>query len=343
MPGLWKEIEIVSEADEELISVRLALQSGNWPENIRRFHAQMKELRSLGSLIFNGDRIVLPEALRYKAIKASHQGHIGCGAMKRIIREYFWWPGLSSEVEKFVKSCETCLVISRRNPSIPLCSRELPDGPWEILQVDLLSINNCGSGEFLVLVDTYSRYLAVAEIKSTDAKNTNLTLAKIFYTWGLPLILQSDNGPPFQGKEFIDYWQNKGVKIRKSLPLSAQSNGAVERQNQGILKAIAGAKEDGLHWKEALQNYVHVHNTLKPHFRLCITPFELLVGWKYRGTFPSLWKAKSSEELDRYEIRDRDALSKLISKTYADSHRGAKASDIKAGDKVIMAVPKKPR
>ncbi|XP_058816573.1 uncharacterized protein K02A2.6-like [Topomyia yanbarensis] len=328
----WKDIEFASESDEDLCTVRAALTSGIWPEHLRRFEVHCKVLRIFGSIVFKDDKTVLPSNLRSKALATAHQGHIGCAAMKRIMREYFWWPGMSKDVEKFVKECRVCLVISKKNPPIPLTSRKLPDGPWQMLQIDFLSVPGCGSGELLVCVDTYSRYLSVMEIKAIDAKTTNSSLSKNFHVWGLPLTLQSDNGPPFQGHEFISYWESKGVKVYKSIPLHLQSNGLVERQNQGIIKALAGAKESGYDWRKALQEYVHVHNTVKPHARLGVTPFELLVGWKYRGTFPSLWDAKDCGDLDRSDVRDTDDVAKLISKQYADQRRGAKCSDIVVGD-----------
>ncbi|XP_058816484.1 uncharacterized protein LOC131679758 [Topomyia yanbarensis] len=153
--------------------------------------------------------------------------------------------------------------------------------------------------------------------------------------------MQSDNGPPFQSAAFIEFWKDKGIDIRKAIPLSPQSNGAIERQNQGITKALAASRLDGRNWRHALQEYVHRHNTLVPHSRLSVTPFELMVGWKHRGTFPSLWGSPSNKKLDRDEIRERDTESKFSSKTYADSVRGAKESDIKIGDVVLLACPKR--
>lgn len=337
----WQDIEVESEKDDDLIEVRTAIKTGIWPKHLISYEAQLRDLRVLNPMLFKEDKVVLPSSLRLKAIEEAHKGHIGCPAMKRILREYFWWPGVNSDVETFVRNCNTCVVISKRNPPIPLSSRQLPEGPWEILQVDFLSVHGCGFGEFMVLVDTYSRFLTVVEMRSTDARSTNEALQRIFYTWGLPLIIQSDNGPPFQSNEFVRFWETKGVKVRKSIPLCPQTNGAVERQNQGVIKALAAAKVDGKNWRNALQEYVHVHNTLKPHARLGITPFELLVGWKHRGTFPSLWDSKSEDTLDRGNVRDMDAMTKLQSKKYADARRGAKSSDISVGDIVLMAKTKK--
>lgn len=329
------DIELEAELDDTLQQLNKALKSDKWPHELSKYEAQRKTLHTLGSLIFKDNQIVLPEALRAKALQTAHAGHIGEVAMKRIMREYFWWPGMSTATEQFVKNCETCCQLARKNPPVPLCSRDLPETPWDFLQIDFLELPGCGSGEFLVVVDLYSRYLSVIEMRGTDADHTNAALCEIFKRWGVPKVIQSDNGPPFRSTTFCKFWEEKGVTVRKSVPLSPQSNGAVERQNPGITKAVAAAKLDGTNWKVAMQRYVHNHNTLIPHARLNVTPFELLVGWKFRGSFPSLWGTQN--EVDRTDIREKDAEAKLQSKKYTDERRGAKESDIKVGDIVLLS------
>ncbi|XP_065086990.1 uncharacterized protein LOC135708779 [Ochlerotatus camptorhynchus] len=63
----------------------------------------------------------------------------------------------------------------------------------------------------------------------------------------------------------------------------------------------------------------------------------MMVGWRYRGTFPCLW----SGDLDCNELEEKDAEVKLASKTYTDSVRGAKPSNIQVGDIVLLAQSKK--
>lgn len=66
-----------------------------------------------------------------------------------------------------------------------------------------------------------------------------------------------------------------------------------------------------------------------------------MVGWKYRGTFPSLWAKSSSNDIDLTDLRERDAETKLSNKKYADNVRGAQDSDISVGDVVLLAHQKK--
>lgn len=130
----WNEIESMSEGDKELQSVRQAIESTVWPSELRAYESQKKYLHVLGSLLFKDDRVVLPHSLRIRALNSAHGGHVGEIAMKRIMRAYFWWPNKSMEVSRFVKGCQTCIRLSRRNPPLPLASRELPTPILDIYQ-----------------------------------------------------------------------------------------------------------------------------------------------------------------------------------------------------------------
>lgn len=157
----WTEVELEAEIDNEQIDIRESLKCGSWKVEQQAYECHAKYMRVLGALIFKEDRVVLPLSLRKKAMELAHQGHMGASSMKRILRNHFWWPGMNKDVQTHIEGCETCLRLSRKNAPLPLTSRELPQGPWEILQVDFFTDKDFGYGEFLVVVDTYSRYVRV--------------------------------------------------------------------------------------------------------------------------------------------------------------------------------------
>ena len=81
---------------------------------------------------------------------------------------------------------------------------ELPMEPWKEMSIDL-----CGpfkTGEYiLVVVDDYSRYPEVEILHSSSARATIPKLDAIFARQGIPEVVKSDFGPPFNSDEF-DNW-----------------------------------------------------------------------------------------------------------------------------------------
>lgn len=53
-------------------------------------------------------------------------------------------------------------------------------------------------------------------------------LRTIFAYFGLPRAIVSDNGPPFNAKEFVKFCQNNNIECLKSPPYHPQSNGWAE-------------------------------------------------------------------------------------------------------------------
>lgn len=62
----------------------------------------------------------------------------------------------------------------------------------------------------MVVIDEFSRFPEVELLTSTSAKAVIPKLDAIFARQGVPDILKSDNGPPFNGREFENFANHLG-------------------------------------------------------------------------------------------------------------------------------------
>jgi transposase InsO family protein len=162
---------------------------------------------------------------------------------------------------------------------------KLPDSPWKEVSVDF-----CGpfkTGEYLlVVIDDYSRYPEVEIVHSTSAQAVFPKLDAIFSRQGVPEIVRSDNGPPFNSEQFSRFARTLGFTHRKVTPAWPQSNGEVERFMRTLGKAVRTAQLEGS-WKQELSRFLR-HYRATPHSTTSMTPSELLNGRKLRTEMPSL-------------------------------------------------------
>ncbi|KAF0287543.1 uncharacterized protein FJT64_014051 [Amphibalanus amphitrite] len=140
-----EELRDASASDECLDVIRGYL-AGRWPRQrdvdprATGFYQVRDELSQLGPLLFRGERLVVPAALRERVLRNAHEGHQGETRTKQRLRAQFWWPRLDKEVRDLLRSCEVCTqhdghVRQERPPLQPI---PLPDGPWQRLMVDVI-------------------------------------------------------------------------------------------------------------------------------------------------------------------------------------------------------------
>jgi len=99
-----------------------------------------------------------------------------------------------------------------------------------------------GEGYLLVIYHDYSRYPVVKVVPSIVVPR----LHKVFAEFGVPKVVCSDNGPPFNGKDFSKFASVLVFnKHRKVTPLWPRANGEVERFMRTLKKAIEAAKASG--------------------------------------------------------------------------------------------------
>lgn len=324
-----REVEEISADDEEISDLRDCVNSDKWDKSMRNFLPMRYEFCSVGKLVLRGTRIVIPKGLRKRCIELAHEGHLGIVGTKQRLRAKVWWPAIDRDVEKYVRSCYGCQLVSRQSRPEPLKPSDLPAGPWQDVAIDLMGPLPSGDYVF-VCVDYYSRYYEIDILKSTTTERIIDSLEKMFLTHGLPLSITSDNGPQFISSVFGEYLKNNEIKHRRVTPLSPSVNGEVERQNQSLLKRLKIAQAEGKNWRNALSTYLMAYRTT-PHSVTGATPSEMLMGRKIRTKLPEIQFSLNDEE-----VRDRDMIMKEKSKSYTDEHRKAEESTLKPGDKVLL-------
>ncbi|XP_064653098.1 uncharacterized protein K02A2.6-like [Lineus longissimus] len=243
---------------------------------------------------------------------------------------------MDKDVETCVKHCHLCQLVGPRPRPVPIRPTALPEGPWFDIAIDLLDISN--GDHLLVITDYYSRWPEIVFLKKTDATRVIRALESVFLTHGIPYSVRSDNGPPFKSREFEAFLDYLDIDHRCSIPYLPQSNGNVERANETLLKIIRIAKLEGKDWRKEVEKFLFDYRTT-PHTQTGVSPARALMGRELKCRLPKLRVEPNREVTEsdwQAKFRERDAISKLWQKQYADSRRNAEISELKPGDKVLL-------
>ena len=290
------------------------------------------ELTSHDGVLLRGTRIVLPTALRNKAIEIAHEGHQGIERTKSLLRSKLWFPRINEMVENTVKACFACQVTNVEPKHMePLKMSPMPETPWQNLSMDF-----CGplsTGEYLlVIIDEHSRYPVVEIVPSVSANTVIPIVDKVLSTFGRPDVIKTDNGSPFNSTAFEKYAENSGFKHRRITPLWPRANAQAEAFNKPIMKAIRTAIVETKSWKQELHKFLRQYRAT-PHPSTKYSPYRLLFGREPRTKLPQKSDVKSKKHV---EVRAAKNDAKSMMKQYADQRNRAVTTNIKIGDTVLL-------
>ena len=84
---------------------------------------------------------VVPKAHLVATLNRCHQdaGHQGCDCTLSLLQEHFWWPGMTDQVQKSLKSCSHCLQHEEKLSMVPL-HPSVSTALMDLLHVDFTSI-----------------------------------------------------------------------------------------------------------------------------------------------------------------------------------------------------------
>ena len=139
----------------------------------------------------------------------------------------------------------------------------------------------------MVVTDEFSCFPEIEILTSTSARAVIPKLDAIFARQGIPDVLKSDNGPPFNGHEFKDFSDYQGFKHRRITPYWPRANGEAEHLVKTLEKSIRIAHLEGKNWKQELYKFLRQYRST-PHSTTNVSPSEALNSRKLKTKIPEL-------------------------------------------------------
>ncbi|KAK0147995.1 Retrovirus-related Pol polyprotein from transposon 412 [Merluccius polli] len=184
-------------------------------------------------------QVVVPSPWRNDILCMAHDnhfsGHLGINKTSdRILRQFFW-PGLKADVAKYCKSCHICQVTGKPNqliPPAPLQPIPVMTEPFEHVILDCvgpLPRTKSGKEYLLTAMCTLTRFPEAIPLRTITASAVIKVLVAFFSTFGLPKIVQTDQGNNFTSKVFKQAMRQLGIKHITSSCYHPQTQGALER------------------------------------------------------------------------------------------------------------------
>lgn len=228
-----------TKSDPYLAEILTFVENG-WPKSVKERYKDMFSLRAdlevIENCILYQGRVVIPVNMRLKILRLLHANHIGIVKMKELARQTVFWPRMNFEIENYIKQCEVCIKTSPA-PSKPPHNNWIPTTrPFSRLHADFFYFDR---KMFLLMVDSHSKWVEVEIMPNgTDAKRVIEKFMAVFARFGLPDVVVTDGGPPFNSKEFVGFLVNHGIKAMKSPPYNPSSNGQAERLVRVVKDAL---------------------------------------------------------------------------------------------------------
>ena len=131
----------------------------------------------------------------------------------------------SQRVKDFVSQCSICQSFQPEQCREDLQPHKMPSRPWSKVGADLFKL---GQQNFLILVEYWSSYFEVQELKRITS-TTVITACKVqFARDGIPDVLITDNGTQFSSSEFAKFTEVWKFEYKTSSPHHPQSNGKAQ-------------------------------------------------------------------------------------------------------------------
>ena len=202
-------------------------------------------------------QVVLPEFMKSKVLKGCHDqvGHQGRVRTLSLLKERFFWPGMSQDTQSHVGKCRKCLK-RKATPHVAPLQPIVVSQPLELVHLDFLSIEpSKGNIEnVLVITDHFTRYALAFPSKTQTAQATAKILWNNFIVhYGFPEKFLSDQGRNFESDLITELCKLAGVAKLHTTPYHPMTNGMCERFNSTLCNMLGTLNEEEKSGKPILE------------------------------------------------------------------------------------------
>jgi hypothetical protein len=302
--------------------------------------------------------LVIPKSMVRYVLEQAHDtptaGHFGIKRTLETLRSRFYWKTLDQDVKNYVKTCDKCQKkkSDNRRKEGQMIPMPIPTQPFEIVGIDLLGPlpkSRSKKQHILVITDYLTKFVIASPMrKTTTEKITDHLKRLLFFKFGIPKTVITDNGANLTSHEMRQMLELLKVTHKTTCPYRPQTNGQTERYNRVIGSQLAiFASDKPQDWDKYLDALVFAYNTTI-HASHLQTPYYLVHGREARKIIdlvaenPRRFNQDANSDLTDLEIisearafaKNLIEASQLKAKQRYDSDRVA--STYKVGDLVLM-------
>ena len=310
---------------------------------------------SNGGLLYYKNRLYIPDndGLKTVIAKGCHDskvaGHFGQEKTIEIVTREFYWKGLSTWINDYVRSCDEC----QHNKS-PRHARygllqplQIPFAAWTSISTDFITHlpESQGHTQIMVVVDRFTKmahFIGLSE-NATAKDVADTFLREVWKLHGLPTEIISDMDAKFSGEFWESLCKSLDITRKMSTAYHPQTDGQTERTNQtleGYLRNVFNYDQND--WYQLLPMAEHAYNNSATNAH-GMSPFYANYGFHPQTEWMKEREAQNpgaglyAHWMQTTHQRAKKALEKTqedMSKYY--DRKARQQPDIKVGDLVML-------
>ena len=253
------------------------------PRSKKHFTWSQEILRRKSKLVVPNNTI-----LRNKILDWMHSscggGHSGREVTRQRVKGLFYWKGMTTDIQAFIRSCEVCQRCKYDTAAYPGLIQPLPipELIWTDISMDFIDglPSSAGKTVILVVVDRLSKaahFIALSH-PYTAASVAQAFLNNVFKLHGFPRSIVSDRDAVFLSDFWKELFALQGVALNYSSAYHPQSDGQSEVVNRCLETYLRCMCSDEPHlWSRWLPLAEFWYNT-NYHTAIQMSPFEAVYG-----------------------------------------------------------------